>query len=150
MKSIWAKNMSHEKNVHVAYLYTLKPNADTYLELAASNLYRLFVDGAFVGYGPARAAHGYSRLDKYALADWAGKEIVIAVEVYSANVNSYYTVFDQPFFEAHIICTSVCKKFVVLVFSVLFLRFTTWSVIQLHSLLVILLGGIQLISNRLR
>ena len=28
MKSIWAKNMSHEKNVHVAYLYTLKPNAD--------------------------------------------------------------------------------------------------------------------------
>ena len=100
MKSIWAKNMSHEKNVHVAYLYTLKPNADTYLELAASNLYRLFVDGAFVGYGPARAAHGYSRLDKYALADWAGKEIVIAVEVYSANVNSYYTVFEQPFFAA--------------------------------------------------
>ena len=50
----------------------------------------------------------------------------------------------------HIIYTSVCKKFVVLVFSVLFLRFTTWSVIQLHSLLVILLGGIQLISNRLR
>lgn len=104
MKSIWAKNMSHEKNVHVAYLYTLKPNADTYLELAASNLYRLFVDGAFVGYGPARAAHGYSRLDKYALADWAGKEIVIAVEVYSANVNSYYTVFEQPFFAAQIKC----------------------------------------------
>jgi len=103
MRAIWPKGLLDEKNIHVAFLYRLKPDEDTGLNLAASNLYRLFINGTFVGYGPARAAHGYSRVDTYSLAEWRGKEIVIAVEVYSANVNTYYTVFEQPFFAAEII-----------------------------------------------
>jgi len=102
MKAVWPVGLLQEKNIHVAFFYTLKPEADTRLDLSASNLYRLFVNGEFVGYGPARAAHGYSRLDSYTLAPWIGEEIVIAVEVYSANVNTYYTVFEPPFFAAEI------------------------------------------------
>ena len=102
MNAVWPRFLLDEKNTHVAFLYTLTPAADTYLELAASNLYRLFINGEFAGYGPARAAHGYSRLDRYSLAKWAGKKTVIAVEVYSSNVNTYYTVFEQPFFAAQI------------------------------------------------
>ena len=102
MQAIWAKGLLDEKNIAVTFQYALTPAEDTVLELAASNLYRLFVNGVLVGYGPARAAHGYSRLDTYALAKWAGQAIVLSVEVYSANTNTFYTVDEHPFFAAEI------------------------------------------------
>jgi len=102
MKAIWAKGLLEDKNIHVAFLHRLIPGADTVLELAASNLYRLFVNGEFLGYGPARAAHGYSRVDTYDLSHWEGRETVIVIEVYSSNVNTYYTVCERPFFAAEI------------------------------------------------
>lgn len=102
MKAIWAKGLLNEKNIHIAYQYRLKPEAGTILDLAASNLYRLFINGQLIGYGPARAAHGYSRLDSYSLDSWVGTETVITAEVYSSNVNTYYTVYEQPFFAAEI------------------------------------------------
>ncbi|MBQ7915622.1 MAG: hypothetical protein IJ315_02390 [Firmicutes bacterium] len=103
MQAVWAKGLSEEKNIMVTYQYKLTPAQDAKLVMAASNLYRLFVNGELVGYGPARAAHGYSRMDEYSLAKWAGKETVLAAEVYSANINTYYTVDERPFFAAEIL-----------------------------------------------
>ena len=102
MKAIWGKGFLEEKNIHLLFDYTFIPELGDRLDLAASNLSRLFVDGALVGYGPARAAHDYSRLDTYLLSPWAGKTITLSVEVYSANVNTYYTVEEPPFFAAEL------------------------------------------------
>lgn len=102
MKAIWAKKLRNEKNIMITFQYTMTPSEDTSLSLAASNLYRLFVDGELIGYGPARAAHGYSRLDNYSLAKWAAREVVLSVEVHSANVNTFYVVDESPFFAAEI------------------------------------------------
>jgi len=102
MNAIWANVPLKEKNVQYTFQYTLTPTADTSIKLAASNLYRIFVDGKLVGYGPARAAHGYSRIDEYSLADWANKTVTISVEVYSAQVNTYYIIEEDPFFAAEI------------------------------------------------
>lgn len=63
------------------------------LRITASTLYRAFLNGRFIGCGPARAAHGYFRVDEW-LIDEAG---LLAVEVAGYNVNSYY-VLDQPAF----------------------------------------------------
>ncbi len=104
MKTIWVKGLSQEKNIHLIFTYTYTPKEGDRLELVASNLYRLFVGGALIGYGPARAAHGYSRLDTYSLSPWAGKAVTLSVEVYSANINSYYTVEELPFFGAELYC----------------------------------------------
>ena len=49
MQAIWAKNLSEEKNITVTFQYILTPDADDVLYLSASNLYRLFVDGALIG-----------------------------------------------------------------------------------------------------
>lgn len=103
MNAIWAKGLLDERNITLTFQYTLTPQEDTKLTLAASNLYRLFVDGRLVGYGPARAAHGYSRLDEYALAPWAGQNVTIAMDVHSANVNTFYVVDEHPFFAVEII-----------------------------------------------
>ncbi|MBQ8368754.1 MAG: hypothetical protein IJY35_02105 [Clostridia bacterium] len=102
MKSIWAKGLYTPKNITLTFQHRLTPDENTVLTLAASNLYRLFVGGKLVGYGPARAAHGYSRVDCYSLADRAGLDTVISVEVHSANINTFYTVEERPFFACEI------------------------------------------------
>ncbi len=102
MDALWAKGLLQEKNIHLIFQYRLTPQKGDRLILAASNLYRLFIDSQFSGYGPARAAHGYSRQDEYDLTFWAGKDVTLSVEVYSANVNTYYTVDETPFFAAEL------------------------------------------------
>ncbi len=104
MQAIWAKAPLKEMNVQYTFLYTLTPEDGTMIKLAASNLYRIFVGGKLIGYGPARAAHGYSRIDEYSLSPWAGKNVTVSVEVYSAQVNTYYIIEEDPFFAAEIIC----------------------------------------------
>lgn len=102
MNAIWAKGLLDERNITLTFQYTLTPKADTKLSFAASNLYRLFVGGKLIGYGPARAAHGYSRLDEYDLSGWAGQSVTLSIDVHSANVNSFYVVEEPPFFAAEI------------------------------------------------
>ena len=102
MQAVWGKGLLKEKNILLGFQYSFIAEENDRLELAASNLYRLFINGELVGYGPARAAHGYSRLDTYSLSAYAGKPVKIGVEVYSANVNTYYTVEEPPFFAAEL------------------------------------------------
>ncbi len=70
------------------------------LTLAASTLYRVTVNGVFVGHGPVRAPHGRYRVDSWELAPYlkgAGEANVVAIEVAGYNANSYY-LLDQPSF----------------------------------------------------
>lgn len=102
MHSIWAKGLLDTRNVALTFQYSITPKAGTKLSLAASNLYRLFVGGKLVGYGPARAAHGYSRVDEYDLSAWAGQCVMLSIDVHSSNVNTFYVVDEHPFFAAEI------------------------------------------------
>ena len=67
MQAVWGKGLLKEKNILLGFQYSFIADETDRLELAASNLYRLFINGELVGYGPARAAHGYGRLDTYSL-----------------------------------------------------------------------------------
>lgn len=103
MKIIWAKEIREQKNHTLGFVYKLRVKGNEKLKIAASSLYRLFVDGFFTGYGPARAAHGYSRVDEYDLSSYAGKTIHIVIEVFASNVNTFYIVDELPFFAAEIV-----------------------------------------------
>ena len=99
MKGIWIKDLpKSEMNVTVTFIHKRKINRGSEIKIAASNLYRIFINGELKGYGPARAAHGYSRVDKYSLEEYAGNDAVISVEVYSAQVPVYYFIMEDPFF----------------------------------------------------
>lgn len=68
------------------------------LYVTASSVYRVFVDGVFVGHGPARGPHGRFRVDEWALDEYVGAdEALLAIEAVGYNVNSYY-LLDQPAF----------------------------------------------------
>ncbi|MBR4863145.1 MAG: hypothetical protein IKU07_01110 [Oscillospiraceae bacterium] len=108
MNAIWGKGLQKEMNIHLLFQYDMTPQKGDVLKIAASNLYRFTVGTQLVGYGPARAAHGYSRVDVYDLTPWAGNEVQLTVEVYSANVGTYYTVDELPFFGAEIYRDGKC------------------------------------------
>ena len=97
---VWAVNREKEMNLNLGFrgsFHATKGQKVT-LKITASTLYRFFINGEFVGSGPARTAHGYFRIDKYDLDDCikTGNNIV-AIEVAGYNINTYYTL-DQPSF----------------------------------------------------
>ncbi len=97
---VWPDGRQEEMNLMVGFRAKLtKPKAKpAVLRVAAATIYRVSVNGEFVGHGPARAAHGYYRVDEWDLTPRLRPgENVVAIEVAGYNVNSYY-VLDQPSF----------------------------------------------------
>jgi alpha-L-rhamnosidase len=97
---VWAAGREKEMNLNLAFrgVFQMKKRTDAVLRLTASTIYRVYVNGSFVGSGPARGPHGYYRVDEYEIGNrLKAGENIIAVEVAGYNVNSYYTL-DQPSF----------------------------------------------------
>ena len=92
----WPEGRERDVNLFVGFraVVEIPAASNAVLQIAASSLYRAFVNGAFLGHGPARGPHGHFRVDVWDLPPGTS---VIAIEVAGYNVNSYY-VLDQPSF----------------------------------------------------
>ncbi len=99
-KPIWPKGLETEKNLTVAFRASFDnpTGKKVLLRSAGSTLYRIFLNGKFIGHGPARGPHGWYRVDEI---DLTGKlkpgANIVAFEVAGYNVNSFY-LLDQPSF----------------------------------------------------
>jgi alpha-L-rhamnosidase len=105
-QAVWPEGRETEMNLFVGFRAVIDApeSGDATLRVAASTLYRCFVNGEFLAHGPARGPHGYYRVDEHELRGLLrpGKNIV-AFEVAGYNSNSFY-VLDQPsFFQAEIV-----------------------------------------------
>lgn len=100
-KPVWLAGLQGEKNITAGF-YTCVEDVDcAVLKVATSGYFRVFVDGAFVHYGPARAAHGFFRVDEIALP--LGKGVHhIAIDVICYGVNSYSTPLQEAFIIAEL------------------------------------------------
>ena len=99
-KPIWPKGRETEKNLFVGFRASFKAPAQERVILRATGatLYRVCLNGQFLGHGPARGPHGYYRVDEWDLTDKLQPGVnVVAFEVAGYNVNSYY-LLDQPSF----------------------------------------------------
>jgi alpha-L-rhamnosidase len=99
-RPIWPAGRSREMNLLVGFHCRIDcaGGGTAVLRIAASSLYRVYLNGTFCGHGPARGPHGYFRIDEWDLTDRlrpGGN--TLAVEVAGYNVNSYY-LLDQPSF----------------------------------------------------
>jgi alpha-L-rhamnosidase len=105
-KPIWPKGRETEKNLFVGLRASFKAPAQERVILRATGatLYRVCLNGHFLGHGPARGPHGYYRMDEWDLTDKLQPGAnVVAFEVAGYNVNSYY-LLDQPsFLQAEIV-----------------------------------------------
>ncbi len=99
-QAVWAKGRETEMNLTLGFRGSFMADRldDPVFKITGSSLYRVFINGNYLGYGPARASHGYYRTDEYNLTPHLKKGTnFIAVEVVGYNVNSFYTL-DQPSF----------------------------------------------------
>lgn len=97
---VWEEGREKEMNLTLGFRasFKAKDKQEALVKITASTLYRVYVNGEFVGSGPARAAHGHYRVDVYQLDELLVEgENILAIEVAGYNVNSYYTL-DQPSF----------------------------------------------------
>ena len=101
----WPDTGGDDLNRRVGFRVTLDAlPADAVLRVATSGLYRATVDGHFLGHGPARAGHGYFRIDEWPLKEFAGEGTrVIGVEVAASAASSYYLVKQPAFLQAEIV-----------------------------------------------
>ncbi len=104
-QAIWPTGRETEKNLFVGFhaVFECPAQEDVTLRIAASSLYRVYLNGDFVGHGPARGPHGYSRVDEWPLACRQEQKNVLAVEVAGYNVNSYYLLDEPAFLQAEVV-----------------------------------------------
>ena len=105
-KPLWPEGRETEKNLTVAFRagFEVPAGKRVLLRAAGSTLYRVFLNGEFIGHGPARGPHGWYRVDEIDLtAKLKPGANVVAFEVAGYNANSYY-LLDQPsFLQAEIV-----------------------------------------------
>ncbi len=97
---VWVEGREKEMNLTLGFRATFQvaENQNIKLRITGSTIYRVYLNGKFLGYGPARASHGYYRVDEYDPGKLIQKgENIVAIEVAGYNVNTYYTL-DQPSF----------------------------------------------------
>lgn len=101
---VWLKNRRREVNLQVGFRcdFVASRSKKYTLRVCGSTLYRIFLNGEFIGYGPARAGHGYMRVDTIELAVNEGKN-KLAVEVAGYNCSCFYTMNIPSFLCAEVI-----------------------------------------------
>ncbi len=103
---VWPAGREKEINLTVGFRTVFqKPQADKVeLRLTCSTIYRAWLNGQFLGHGPARGPKGFFRIDQWNLTDRLQEgENLLVIETVGYNANSFY-VLDQPsFLQAEIV-----------------------------------------------
>lgn len=105
---VWMKteNTEQEKlNRLLVFRETLTNLCGVSLSITAVDFYRVSVNGCFVGFGPARTAGGYARVDTYDLSAYhrAEGEQEIVIEVAGYHCGSLSTVRQDSFLVAELL-----------------------------------------------
>ncbi len=74
-----------------------------YLRVAGATLYRIYLNGEFLAWGPARGPHDYYRVDVLDMTSkLAPGKNSVCIEVAGYNVSSYYVINQPSFLQAEV------------------------------------------------
>ena len=109
-KPIFLQNKSKEMNIQALFrsqLILSQPDPDAVLLVSAAALYKLRINGKFVAYGPARAAHGYSAVDSLPVGRHLASGVnVLELEVAGYHCPTYYTLCQPSFLIAEVLSST--------------------------------------------
>lgn len=94
---VWEKDKETEMNYSLVFTAVIGGSEPVKLVIAAHSRYQIFINGRFFAAGPARAGHGFFRVNEYDLTNLSGGENIIEFITAGYNSNSYYLT-DQPSF----------------------------------------------------
>ena len=98
---VWKKGTSSTLNSICLFSCEFHGKNGLKLVITACNEYRVFLNGSFLGFGPARASHGYSRVDEYELKNLQETNLLV-VEAAAYNTASYCTLDEPGFLQAEV------------------------------------------------
>lgn len=105
-RPVWIKGREKEMNVQAGFETEFRALGGDrcMLRLTGSTLYRIRVNGVFVHYGPARAPHGFARVDEMDLSPYLHDGLNrIGIEVSGCNCHTYYTLNVPSFVQAEVL-----------------------------------------------
>jgi alpha-L-rhamnosidase len=105
-KPIWPKGRNAEKNLFVGFrvVFDRYDSSVLVLRVTGSSTYKIWLNGIFIGTGPARGPHGYFRVDEILLDHrFLVEKNVLAIEVAGYNVNSFYLLDQTSFIQAEVL-----------------------------------------------
>ncbi|MEO7598656.1 MAG: hypothetical protein ABIV50_06980 [Opitutus sp.] len=99
-RPVWPEGRSSEMNLFVEFRaqFAQARAGPALLRLTGATEYRIHVNGEYAGFGPARAGHGFYRVDEIDLTSrlrLGNNEVLIEVAGYNSNS---YDLLDQPSF----------------------------------------------------
>ncbi len=106
---VWPVVAQHKWNQVIGFHVRLHLDTSSTIEglvlrITAADCYRVWINGTFLAYGPARTAHGHSRVDELPLVGIATEGVNhLAVEVSSCGIDSYAYALHDPFLQAEIL-----------------------------------------------
>ncbi len=109
-KPIWSKEHLNEMNINLYFSLDFKKEECKKMVITANNFYRIYLNGKFIAYGPARAAHGYQRVDSYELSNLADENRLV-VEVSGSNCVTFYALNTTPFIQAELLDGDGCVRY---------------------------------------
>lgn len=102
---VWEKGKEKEKNYTLLFRTVVGPDKNVMLTLTGATTYQIFVNRNFVGAGPARAAHGYYRVDELSLDEYLTEtQNEIVIEVAGYYINSFHHLEQPAFLCAEVTC----------------------------------------------
>ena len=103
-KSVWPEGREARMNDFVEFRasFEVKDGDMPVLRVTGCSVYRIRLNGEFAGYGPARAAKGFFRVDEWPLAAKAGRNDLV-IEVSAYNCRTFYIPMQTPFLQAEVV-----------------------------------------------
>ena len=110
-KPVWLAGKSKEANccMRMTCCFSMEDDsreaeassAEVEFAIATAGIYRVYLNGSFLGHGPARAAHGYFRQDRITLPkELLSEKNTLAVEALNFYTDSYYVPKQEAFVQA--------------------------------------------------
>lgn len=74
---IWIKDKQNEPNCQAVFTADFKTNKTAKLYISGFTFYRVFINGRFIHFGPARTAYGFARVDEIVLNDLKSENTIV-------------------------------------------------------------------------
>lgn len=100
-KPVWKKDEERLLHSRVIFSCILEKRETATLYITGCNFYRIKLNDKFIGFGPARASHGYARVDIIPLKLEKEKNL-LEIEALAYNTKSFYGLDEPGFIQAEI------------------------------------------------
>ncbi len=105
---VWIDGKENEMNIQAKFTARFIGKEDTVLKITGATIYKVFLNGELIHYGPAHTAKGYVRVDRVKLNVRIGEENEIVIEAAGYNSFSYVAIKETSFIRAEVISGGEC------------------------------------------